>query len=110
MHGEATGTRLPGAPVGRVTLGGVPFDIASNPNGKQAWHADIAAGGGGGQVGITLPVNVFGATEVYSLINTWCGQAGPDAYAWLVFTGSGGATYTKNLIGGVDICDYNLGP
>ena len=110
VHGEAVGTRLPGAPVGRVTLGGVPFDITSNTNGKQAWHADIAAGGGAGQVSITLPVNVLGATEVYSLINTWCGQPGPTAYAWLVFTGSGGATYTKNLVGGLDICDYNLGP
>ena len=110
VHGEAVGTRLPGAPIGRVTLGGVPFDIVSNTNGKQAWHADIAAGGGVGQVSITMPVNIFGATEVYSLVNTWCGQAGPNAYAWLVFTGSGGATYTKNLVGGVDICDYNLGP
>ncbi len=110
VHGEAVGTRLPGAPVGRVTLGGIPFDIASNTNGKQAWHADIAANGGSGQVSITLPVNIFGATEIYSLVNTWCGQPGPTAYAWFVFTGSAGASYTKNLVGGVDICDYNLGP
>ncbi|HON06783.1 MAG TPA: hypothetical protein PLW02_01645, partial [Verrucomicrobiota bacterium] len=110
VPGEPTATRLPGAPVGKVTLGGIPFDIASNTNGKQAWHANIAANGGPGQVSITNFVNIYGATEVYSLVNTWCGQPGPDAYAWFVFTGSKGAVYTNYLIGGVDICDYNFGP
>jgi len=30
VPGEPTGTRLPGAPVGLVSLGGIPFAIASN--------------------------------------------------------------------------------
>jgi hypothetical protein len=110
VPGEPTATRLPGAPIGMVTLGGVPFNIATSTNGKQAWHADIAANGGSGQVGITNAVNIYGATTAYSLVNTWCGQPGPNAYAWLVFTGSGGASYTKSLVGGSDICDYNHGP
>jgi hypothetical protein len=46
-------THLPGAPVGKVTLGGIPFDIASNTNGKQAWNADFALNDGYGQVSIT---------------------------------------------------------
>ena len=110
VPGEAAGTRLPGAPVGLATLGGVPFNIASNAAGKQAWHADIAANGASGSVSITNSVNVYGVTKVYSLVNTWCGQPGPNAYAWFVFTGSGGTIYTNYLVGGVDICDYNLGP
>jgi hypothetical protein len=107
VPGEPTGTRLPGAPVGVAKLGGVAFNIASNAAGKQAWHADIAANGGSGQVSITNNVNVYGVTSVYSLINTWCGQPGPNAYAWFVFTGSGGAIYTNYLVGRVDIRDYN---
>jgi formylglycine-generating enzyme len=58
---------------------------------------------------LTIDVNVNGVTNVWTLINTWGGQPGPTAYAWLVCTGSGGATYTKNLVGGVDIRDYNAG-
>ena len=110
VPGEATATRLPGAPVGLVTLGGIPFNIASNAAGKQAWHADIAVNGGTGPVSITNSVNVYGVTNVFSLINTWCGQPGPNSYAWFVFTGSAGTIYTNYLVGGVDICDYNLGP
>jgi len=54
-----------------------------------------------------MNVNVYGATGVHTLINTWCGEPGPNCYAWLVFIGSDGAEYTKNLIGNVDIRDYN---
>ena len=107
VPGEPTATRLPGAPVGITKLAEVPFDIASSAAGKQAWHADIAANGGTGPVSITNNVNIYGATSVYSLINTWEGQPGPNAYAWFVFTGAGGAIYTNYLIGGVDIRDYN---
>ncbi len=107
VPGEPTGTRLPGAPVGLVTLAGIPFDIASNAAGKQAWHADVAVNGGSGPVNITNSVNVYGVTKVYSLINTWCGQPGPTAYAWFVFTGSAGTIFTNALVGGTDIRDYN---
>lgn len=110
VPGEPTATRLPGAPVGLVTLGGIPFNIASTAAGKQAWHADVAVNGGTGPVSITNRVNVYGVTHVFSLVNTWDGQPGPNAYAWFVFTGSGGAIYTNYLVGGVNICDYNLGP
>jgi hypothetical protein len=109
VPGEPVATRLPGAPVGLVTLGGIPFNIGSNSQGKQAWHADIAANGGPGQVVLTNAVNAFGVTKAYSLINTWEGQPGPTAYAWFVFTGSAGAVYTNYLVGGTDIRDYNNG-
>jgi hypothetical protein len=107
------GICIPDAPTGPVTLGGIPFNIASNGAGNQAWNAAIAAGGTtgsndpGGMESTTINVNVHGATNVYTLINTWIGQPGPDSYAWLTFIGSGGATYTKYLVGNVDIRDYN---
>jgi hypothetical protein len=99
---------LPGAPTGAVTLGGVPFDIKSNDSGFQAWSSATAVSSG--STSLTVPVGKFGITDVYTLINTDWGQPGPTSYAWLVFTGSGGASYTDSLIGGVDIRDWeNLG-
>ena len=101
------GVFLPGAPTGMTTLGGVPFDIKSNNSGYQAWNAYLAANEGTGQVSLTTNVNVYGVTNVYTLINTFWGPPGPDAYTSLIFTGSDGATYTKPLIGLDDIRDYN---
>jgi hypothetical protein len=97
---------IPGAPTGDVILGGIPFNIASNDTGKQAWSAAFASGGTSDQENITMNVNIYGVTSVYTLINTLWGKAGPTSYASLTFTGSGGATYTMNLVGNVDIRDY----
>jgi hypothetical protein len=103
------GIYFPGGPVGLVTLGGVPFNLKSNGAGYQAWNAHVAAGGGGGQQTITIPVGQFGVTDVYTLINTYWGLSGPGCAAWLIFTGSGGATYTNYLIGGSDIRGWCCG-
>jgi hypothetical protein len=107
VPGEPTAIRLPGAPTGPVVLAGIPFNIASNAAGNQAWHGDIAAAGGPGVVSVTSSVNVYAVTNVYSLINTWEGQPGPTAYAWFVFTGSAGTVYTNYLVGGENIRDYD---
>jgi hypothetical protein len=106
--GQPSGVYLPGAPIGPTTLGGVPFNIKSNDAGNQAWNAYIDSGGGSGQKSMTIDVNAYGVTDVYTLINTFMGTGGPNSYASLVFTGSGGATYTKALLSDVDIRDYNL--
>ena len=101
----ATATYFPGGPVGSVTLGGIPFNIRSNAAGFEAWNGWVAAGGPGstdGTVTLTIPVNVYGATSVYSLINTYWGSASAS-YTALVFTGSGGATYTDEMFEGSDI-------
>lgn len=107
--GAESGIFLPGAPTGMVTLGKdlIPFDIKTNVLGKEAWSAYAASDGGSGQVSITIDVNDYGATSVYTLINTFWGQEGPNYYASLVFTGSGGASYTYPLVGDFDIRDYN---
>ena len=76
VPGEPTATRLPGAPIGLATLGGIPFNIASNAAGKQAWHADLAVNGGSGPVSITNNVNVFGVTKVYSWSTLGAGSRG----------------------------------
>jgi hypothetical protein len=48
-------------------------------------------------------VNIYGATGVYTLINTYWGTSGPTSYTAVVFTGSGGAKYTDHLVGNSDI-------
>jgi hypothetical protein len=100
-----TGVRLPGAPTGETTLGGVPFNIKSNADGNQAFLTF----GNGGEQDLTISTDIYGATDVYTLINSMCGQPGPTSYAWLNFVGSEGATYTKYLVGNQDIRDYNNG-
>jgi len=103
----ARATYFPGGPVGSVTLGGIPFNILSNAAGFQAWNGYVASQGKDGTVSLTIPVNIHGATDVYTLINTYWGASG--SYTALVFTGSGGATYTDHLFGGSDIRNWCCG-
>ena len=98
---------LPGAPSGSATLGGIPFNIRSNTAGNQAWFGAYGGIDTDGHTSITMSVNVYGVTDVYTLINTVWGQAGPTSYAWLTFTGSKGTTYTDYLVSNIDIRDYN---
>ena len=67
----------------------------------------MAGGFGNSQLTLTIPADVYGVTNVFTLIDTWWGEPGPTSYASLVFTATDGSTYTDNLIGGVDIRDYN---
>ena len=97
------------APTGNATLGGVPFNIKSNASGNQAWAAGTAANYGAGQESVTVNVNVFGVTNVYTLINNSVGQNRPLGCC-STFTGSGERhLYPKNLIGGSDIRAYSDG-
>ncbi len=90
-------------PVGLVTLGGVPFNIPAT--GRNFWHSVSAAGPNPRSIDITP--SRPGVVEVHTLINTYWGQPGPASYAWLEFFGSDGAYFRKNLIGNVDIRDFN---
>ncbi len=100
---QPSGVFLPGAPTGVTTLGGIPFDIKSNGGGYQAWNSYVAANEGSGQVSLTMNVDIYGATNVYTLINTFWG--GPGSYASLILTDANGDTYTKSFVGYVDTRD-----
>jgi hypothetical protein len=100
-----TAAYFPGGPVGSVTLGRIPFNILSNAAGFQAWNGHVAATGGNGTVSITMPVGVYGVTDVYTLINTYWGASG-GSHTALVFTGSGGTTYTTQFVGSSDIRNW----
>jgi hypothetical protein len=92
-------------PTGSQNFGGVPFVIPTGPN--NYWAAGAAANFGSGAVSLTIPVGVSGVTSVFTLLNTMWGFAGPQAYLYITFTGSAGATVTQPLVGNVNVRDYN---
>jgi hypothetical protein len=97
-------------PYGTKHYNGIPFLIEGNKKGTEnnAWFADLAAGGGSGVVSITIPVNVAKVKTVYTLMNTIWGS--PDTgLLSITFTGSEGATWTFDPIGGVNVRDFNNG-
>jgi hypothetical protein len=95
----------PGYPSGNVTLGGVPFTIPTR--GNNAYSSEVATGNGSGTATLIIPVNVADVDMVHTLINTIWGQSGPNSYLSLTFNGTGGATYTDNLVGNINVRDYN---
>jgi hypothetical protein len=92
-------------PSGKKKFDAVPFDI---PTANNAWFGDIAAGGGNSPVSVTIPVNVKNVQTVYVLMNSIWGSGTPGL-ATVTFTGSGGVSWTYDLVEGSDIRDYNNG-
>ncbi|MFY9703937.1 MAG: hypothetical protein WCB56_14410 [Terriglobales bacterium] len=97
-------------PFGKQTYNGIPFLIPGNANGTadNVWWANVAAGGGSSTVSITIPVNVAKVKTVYTLMNTTDGSTESGLLS-ITFTGSGGATWTVDPIGNINIRDYNNG-
>jgi hypothetical protein len=97
-------------PYGEQTCDGIPFLIPGNAQGtaNNIWHSAVAAGGGSGPVSIPIPVKVPKVKRVYTLMNTYWGPTASDLLT-VTFTGSAGATWTSDLIGGTNIGDYNDG-
>jgi hypothetical protein len=92
-------------PSGTQSYDGVTFDIPTVNNG---WFAWVASDEGAGQASVTIPVNVANVKTVYTLINTMWGST-QSGLLTITFTGSNGAKWTYDLIGGTDIRDSNNG-
>jgi hypothetical protein len=91
-------------PSGSQNFGGVPFAIPSSPNN---YWSPLADNCGSGVASVTIPVGVSGVTSVFTLLNTFRGEAGPAAELFVTFTGSAGATATQPLVGNVNVRNYN---
>jgi hypothetical protein len=91
-------------PTGNVLLGGVPFNIPDV--GNNVWNSSDPWGSGVNPRTLDIQTNEYGADNVYTLINTHGGQPN-SVLSWLEFWGDGGAYYKKDLVGNVDIRDYN---
>lgn len=101
---------IAGFPLGNQTyLGGVPF--TQNDQFGQVWNGAYLSNGitnsGSSVQTLTINTNVADARGFYSVINTWWGQPGPASYASLTFNFSDSSSFTKNLVGNVDIRDFN---
>src|ERR1022692_267985 len=92
-------------PTGNQNFGGIPFAIPIGPN--NYWEGAAAANFGSGTVSLTIPIGVPGVTSVFTLLNSMWGHAGPQAYLFVTFNGSNGATATQPLVGNVNVRDYN---
>src|SRR5580704_1703888 len=92
-------------PTGDQNFAGVPFAIPVGPN--NYWAGAAAADFGPGVVSLKIPVGVAGVTSVFTLLNSMWGFAGPQAYLYITFTGSDGASPTQPLVGNVNVRDYN---
>lgn len=89
-------------PQGNVVLGGVPFAIQSGVN--NCWFAEFS--GGPNPRSVTIPVNVRGVKEIHTLLSTAWGQSG-QALVRVEVTGTNGAFFAKDMVGNVDIRDWN---
>ena len=96
--------RIHNVPVGLQTLGGVPFNIPASTNND--WVGGIGATiGVRSTTAMVLPVNVYGATALDTLINLGWGVLGShDVTA--TFIGTGGANYSLDLVTGSDIRNW----
>lgn len=98
-----------GFPYGTNTfLGNVPF----NQTGAfgQVWNASFESDGttwSSGPQTLTINTSVSDARGFYSIINTWWGQPGPASYASITFNFSDSSSFSQDLIGNVDIRDFN---
>ena len=90
-------------PTGEQLLGNIPFTIPTVEN--NMWCSDI--GSKPNPRYIEINVDKIGVSEVHTIINTFWGQAGPNSYAYIEFIGSGEAYYKVDLVGNIDIRDYN---
>jgi hypothetical protein len=92
-------------PSGKQKYNGITFDIPTPNNG---WFAYTAAGGGGGEVSVTIPVKVKHVQTVYTLMNSIWGSADAGLLS-ITFTGSNGVTWTYDPVEGSDLRDFNNG-
>lgn len=90
---------------GSFMLGGVPFHFGYEP--KNIWNAYECPGTG--EHKLTLKVNLPGAVEVHTLINTLNGVP-LEGLVKIEFIGEGGAYHKVDLAGDRDFRDWHEGP
>ena len=97
-----TARDYPTAPT-TLTVGGVDFALV--PDGTSTTSLGILQTTGSG-TSFDIPVNIAGATTLYTLINSAYGIAG-DTVGTVEVKGTGGADATFNLVEGTNIRDHN---
>jgi len=85
--------------------GNIPIDIPDS--GNNAWYSQNAAASDSAQVTLEIPVGVYGAGTVYTLINTHWGQVTP--LATVKFYIGDVVAHSVDLAGNTHIRDWNPG-
>lgn len=96
--------RFESVPVGQVTLGGVPFDIPTSGNNSWSSHYGTTIGVRS-TTAMVLPMNVYGAATVHTLINLGWGVF-ESSTVTATFIGTGGANYSVDLVTGTDVRNW----
>lgn len=111
FSGEINGSTFP---TGSQTYNGVPFDIANVAITGGGYNNFWTGGGSTTAATATYTVtltfnNILNVTNVYTMINTLWGttNTNPTPLSIAFNAGNGGASYTKDLVGNVDVRDYN---
>ena len=99
LRGSGNGQDYPIAPT-TLTVGGVDFALV--PEGTSTTSLGIIQTNGS----FDIPVNIAGATTLYTLINSIWGTPG-DTVGTVEVKGTGGADAVFNLVEGTNIRDYN---
>lgn len=84
---------------GPTTLSGVPFALSTDANKNNVIHDPDS---------VTLYTNIYGASTVYTLINSAYGYSGTNIGS-LTFNASNGDFYTVQLVEGVNVRDHYYG-
>ncbi|MCQ8106081.1 hypothetical protein NP590_18370 [Methylomonas sp. SURF-2] len=96
---------------GSQTLGGIPFELQTDADGDNVFwgtNLNISNFSGSSSLTLTLATNLFGATTVYTLINSAWGNAGSNVGS-ITFKASNGDTHTVQLVEGVNVRDHYYG-
>jgi PEP-CTERM motif len=89
-----------------LTVGGIPFTLATFPDGSGDLGV-FQTSGPGSLVG-TLSTSIYGASTVYTLMNSAFGTFG-DLNGMIEFFGTGGAYAEFDIIQGTNIRDHYFG-
>ena len=94
-------------PYGNQVFNGVPMAMGGSADIDTPWAwTGLGLSQEVSQI-LHIDTNIVGARNVFSMISTFWGQPGPNSYLSVTFNATGGVTQTFNLIGDVDIRDYN---
>jgi hypothetical protein len=85
---------------GTHTFNGVPFTLAADAEGHTAWLKS-----GSATESLDIPVNVFGVTKAYTIINSVWGLLGTTDGS-VEFFGSGGSHLAVSLVQGTNLRDH----
>lgn len=96
---------------GTQTLGGVPFELQTDADGDNVFwgtNLNLSNFSGSSSLTLTLATNLYGATTVYTLINSAWGTSGSNVGS-ITFKATNGDSYTVQLVEGVNVRDHYTG-